>query len=286
MSRNNRSHQSNDLANEEFSYEKQPSTFYGDPTDIIGDITSNSEPTESTHLVGEYELSVDTSTLEIHKAQDLFHPIVFSHFYQNLAKAIGGSNNDRDIRQSVYSSVFEKIVSEFKVLDEQFVKSTSQNIEQQVSTARRLSIAPEHNENENDQGYILTKEFSNKSANNLIMGRDEHIGGVNITGSQSKKRIERAKQLLQLYFHGCFALLNSDQRQIPTKYCSFNSRGIIIFVAEDQAQFAIDVKLSSVQSAVEFEESESLFRPVGSTLIQIRVKETSNRRQGNISTSS
>ncbi len=142
-------------------------------------------------------------------------------------------------------------------------------------------MAPENNEYDNDHRHMLTRQFSNKNTNNLIIGQDDHLGGVNITGSQSKKRIERAKQLLQLYFHGCFALLNSDQRQIPTKYCSFNTREKIIFVNEDQAQFAIVVELSSVQSAIVTQESESFFRPVGSTLIKIRVKETSAQHRGN-----
>ena len=260
-------------------YKKNSSFSYSNESilDLTGSVRearkSTFVPTESHHLVGMYELSVDTSSLEIHQAQQLFSPIVFSHFYQGLAKAMSDVQNNSVGHDEIYESQFNRISSEFKILDEHFLVGKTHFGKETLNAVRRkVNVSTENNEEDDDSEFSCIEETDfNGIFNDLINSEEDHTDEIAEIAYDFNKRIERANQLLQLYFNGCFLLLNYDETKLVTKYCSFGNDNRLNFVDENEAHFTVHVQLCSVRDSTTMQTKASLFWPVGSTVIAIYV---------------
>ncbi len=217
-------------------------SFTWSQTKLVSDSTDSSpQPYDKSedHLVAIYELSVDTKPLDINNAQQLFHPIVFSHFYQRIVQ-----------HPHSFDEEFEKIAKSFKdLLDDQF--STQQvsevslseegqayeDIDGMESLSRSFSMVSAKSQSydtgdtgnfpqgDKRPGMVLPPSVSLRAKEQLVASDDEHadsddddeaIGASsNRFKSQSfqqmtHRRIKRAKKLLQMYFQGCIAVLKKE----------------------------------------------------------------------------
>ena len=177
------------------------------------DVISNPSMKDA-HLVAVYELSMDTKSLEIHNAYELFNPIVFSHFYQRVIHSP---------HEETYTTELGKISKAFDDLDAQTPMDYNDDLDEDEvgvldNTFKAVSTAPDNADLERSSSRLgdtsarsrgaLSRSQSQMLQQPGVMSEGLNVGSVDDRAASRSKRIEKATKVLTSYFSGCIDLLN------------------------------------------------------------------------------